>query len=59
MPAFSLLVSPPYLTIQLHPYKKAPLPLDINLIRCFGTMFSPVYYRRMSTRPVSYYALFK
>ena len=30
-----------------------------RLIRRFGTMLSPVYCRRMSTRPVSYYALFK
>ena len=29
------------------------------LVRRFGTMLSPVYCRRMSTRPVSYYALFK
>ena len=30
-----------------------------GLVRRFGTMLSPVYCRRMSTRPVSYYALFK
>ena len=30
-----------------------------RLVRRFGTMLSPVYCRRMSTRPVSYYALFK
>ena len=30
-----------------------------RLIRRFGTMLSPVYCRRMSTRPVSCYALFK
>ena len=28
-------------------------------VRRFGAMLSPVYCRRMSTRPVSYYALFK
>ena len=31
----------------------------LGLVRRFGTMLSPVYCRRMSTRPVSYYALFK
>ena len=31
----------------------------IHPARRFGTMLSPVYCRRMSTRPVSYYALFK
>lgn len=34
-------------------------PTTNKLVRCFGTMLSPVYCRRMSTRPVSYYALFK
>ena len=29
------------------------------LVRRFGAVLSPVYCRRMSTRPVSYYALFK
>ena len=28
-------------------------------VRRFGAMLSPVYCRRMSTRPVSYYALFE
>jgi len=27
--------------------------------RCFGTVLSPVHYRRRTPRPVSYYALFK
>ena len=31
----------------------------LGLVRRFGTMLSPVYCRRMSTRPVSCYALFK
>ena len=30
-----------------------------DLVRRFGAVLSPVYCRRMSTRPVSYYALFK
>ena len=28
-------------------------------IHSFGSVFSPVYLRRKTTRPVSYYALFK
>ena len=32
---------------------------DQRSVRRFGTALSPVYCRRMSTRPVSYYALFK
>ena len=39
--------------------RKAPLPIVIRLSRRFGAMLSPVYCRRMSTRPVSCYALFK
>ena len=38
------------------------LPYQITLareVRGFGTMLSPVYYRRRITRLVSYYALFK
>ena len=45
-------------TLALRPRRKAPLPL-MKSVRRFGTMLSPVYCRRMSTRPVSYYALFK
>ena len=32
---------------------------SVKLVRRFGAVLSPVYCRRMSTRPVSYYALFK
>ena len=39
--------------------RKAPLPIVVRLSRRFGAMLSPVYCRRMSTRPVSCYALFK
>ena len=49
---------PPRLAPRLRPARKAPLPLKKS-VRRFGTMLSPVYCRRMSTRPVSYYALFK
>ena len=39
--------------------RKAPLPIVMRLSRRFGAMLSPVYCRRMSTRPVSCYALFE
>ena len=58
MPAFSLPCGPPGVVPRLRPTWKAPLPL-VKLVRRFGTMLSPVYCRRMSTRPVSYYALFE
>ena len=32
---------------------------SIATTRRFGTMLSPVHYRRRTPRPVSYYALFK
>src|SRR3989454_11528419 len=37
----------------------ALLPYPLRDTRCFGTMLSPVHYRRRTPRPVSYYALFK
>ena len=49
MPAFSLPRAPPEVTLELRRPWKAPLPLDINLIRRFGVMLSPVNCRRMST----------
>ena len=39
--------------------RKAPLPPDFRPVRRFGAVLSPVYCRRMSTRPVSCYALFE
>ena len=42
MPAFSLLNSPPLLTVRLLPVKNAPLPMYIHTFRSFGTMLSPV-----------------
>ena len=59
MPAFSLVCSPPPLSIWLQPAYDAPLPLQIFAILIFGVRFSPVYLRRFITRPVSYYALFE
>ena len=37
----------------------ALLPRTLLCIRCFGLMLIPDHLRRYSTRPVSYYALFK
>ena len=37
----------------------ALLPRPLRVIRCFGTPLIPDHLRRYSTRPVSYYALFK
>lgn len=44
MPAFSLLISPPLLTVRLLPDKNAPLPLVFLQIRSFGIMLSPVEF---------------
>ena len=60
MPAFSLLYSPPLLSVRLHPIYDAPLPLTLpckSIASAAG--FSPGHFRRKSTRPVSYYALFE
>lgn len=40
------------------PYATLPYPMKSHCRR-FGSQFSPVYCRRMSTRPVSCYALFE
>jgi hypothetical protein len=37
----------------------ALLPIQQAGFRGFGTMLTPVHYRRRISRPVSYYALFK
>ena len=43
MPAFSLLISPLLLTVQLLPDKNAPLPIALLMqSQSFGTMLSPV-----------------
>ena len=39
IPAFSLLYSPPVLTVRLLPVHYAPLPLCLRTIRRFGDMF--------------------
>ena len=59
IPAFSLHVTPLLLTVQLRRYINAPLPL-IRMYESTAsvTCFSPGHFRRRTSRPVSYYALF-
>src|SRR5262245_44076538 len=40
-------------------YPKIQHPVSSSQTRCFGTPLIPDHLRRYSTRPVSYYALFK
>ena len=58
IPAFSLLTAPLLLSVQLRRGKNAPLPI-INNSAASVSCFSPVHFRRRTSRPVSYYALFK
>ena len=58
MPAFSLPCSPPPLPIWLLPARIAPLPIYIVYPQASVLRLSPVNFRRIITRPVSYYALF-
>ena len=58
MPAFSLLCSPPLLSVWLLSAYDAPLPLLTESIAS-AAGFSPGHFRRKTTRLVSYYALFK
>ena len=58
IPAFSLPCSPQLLTVLLHPACNAPLPiLSDSLVSV--VRFSPGHFRRRTSRPVSYYALFE
>ena len=60
MPAFSLLYSPPPLSLRLLPVYIAPLPIRLlSYSQASVSGFSPDNFRRIITRPVSYYALFK
>ena len=58
MPAFSLLCSPPLLSVWLLSAHDAPLPIQTDPIAS-AAGFSPGHFRRKTTRLVSYYALFK
>ena len=57
IPAFSLQDSPPLLTVWLRSVFNAPLPI-ISDSRASVSCFSPGHFRRRTSRPVSYYALF-
>ena len=58
IPALSLVYSPPLLSVRLQPVYVAPLPL-LAQPAASVTRLSPGHLRRTTTRPVSYYALFK
>ena len=60
MPAFSLVLAPPLLTVWLHcGLQRSSTTCDKSQIRCFGIRLIPDHLRRRSARLVSYYALFK
>ena len=59
IPAFSLLRSPQLLSVLLHPAKNAPLPMYQLHASASVSCFSPGHFRRRTSRPVSYYALFE
>ena len=57
IPAFSLPCSPQLLPVLLLPACNAPLPI-ISDSSASVSCFSPGHFRRRTSRPVSYYALF-
>ena len=59
IPAFSLLIPPLLLPVQLLPFKNAPLPIDQINSTASVVCFSPGHFRRRTSRLVSYYALFE
>ena len=59
IPAFSLPYSPQLLPVLLRPVWNAPLPIDQINSRASVVCFSPGHFRRRTSRPVSYYALFE
>ena len=58
IPAFSLLISPQLLPVLLLPACNAPLPIIFDSSASVSC-FSPGHFRRRTSRPVSYYALFE
>ena len=58
IPAFSLLIPPLLLPVQLRHVKNAPLPMFSHSIASV-VCFSPGHFRRRTSRLVSYYALFE
>ena len=59
IPAFSLPYSPQLLPVLLLPVCNAPLPMYQIHSRASVVCFSPGHFRRRTSRPVSYYALFE
>ena len=60
IPAFSLLKSPLLLSVQLRPFKNAPLPITLTCNPAASvSCFSPGHFRRRTSRLVSCYALFE
>ena len=58
IPAFSLQKTPQLLPVPLRPLNNAPLP-TIAHSSASAVCFSPGHFRRRTSRPVSYYALFE
>ena len=59
IPAFSLQYSPQLLSVLLLPVFNAPLPMYLIHSSASVSCFSPGHFRRRTSRPVSYYALFE
>ena len=59
IPAFSLQYSPQLLSVLLLPVFNAPLPMYQIHSSASVSCFSPGHFRRRTSRPVSYYALFE
>ena len=59
IPAFSLQSTPRLLTVTLRRAFNAPLPITICDSSASVSCFSPGNFRRGTSRPVSYYALFQ
>ena len=60
IPAFSLPCTPQLLTVLLRRACNAPLPIRLaSNSSASVSCFSPGHFRRRTSRPVSYYALFK
>ena len=59
IPAFSLQSTPRLLTVTLRRAFNAPLPITICDSSASVSCFSPGNFRRRTSRPVSYYALFE
>ena len=59
IPALSLVYSPQLLSVLLQSVYVAPLPMCYTHPAASVSRLSPGHFRRTTTRPVSYYALFK